>query len=63
MYVCICTAITEKDIHKAVGEGVSSIEKLSETTSVSKHCGCCAEHAGKVIEEALATQKCPKSHL
>ena len=58
MYVCICTAITEKDIHTAVGEGVCSLEKLSETTSISKHCGCCTDHASKVIEKALASQEC-----
>ena len=63
MYVCICNAITEKDIYKAVGEGMSSLEKLSETTSISKHCGCCTNHASKVIDEALANQKCYKNNL
>ena len=63
MYVCICKAITEKDIHDAVGQGVSSLEKLSETTAISKDCGCCTEEACKVIQEALATRKCPKNHF
>ncbi len=53
MYVCICNAITEKDIHKAVEEGISTLEKLSEVTSVSKHCGCCADHASKVLQEVI----------
>lgn len=53
MYVCICNAITEKDIHKAVEQGISSLEKLSEVTSVSKHCGCCTEHACKILKEAM----------
>lgn len=63
MYVCICNAITEKDIHKAVGEGICSLEKLSETTSLSKHCGCCTDHACKVIDEALAKQGCYNNNL
>ena len=62
MYVCICNAITEKDIHRAVGEGVCSLEKLSETTSISKTCGCCTDHACKVIEKAIASQGCRRSN-
>jgi bacterioferritin-associated ferredoxin len=53
MYVCICNAITEKDIHKAVEEGIFTLEKLSEATSVSKHCGSCTDHACKVLQEAM----------
>ena len=54
MYVCICRAITEKDIEKAVGEGICSLEKLSEVTSVSKDCGCCTDYAHQVLEKAIA---------
>ena len=57
MYVCICKAITEKDIRHAVVQGISSLEKLSEKTSITNDCGCCTEHACKVIEDALATRK------
>ncbi len=63
MYVCICNAITEKDIHNAVGEGINSIEKLSETTSISKCCGCCTEHACQVIAQALGNKGCPNNPL
>ncbi len=63
MYVCICNGITEKDIHRVVGAGVCSLEKLSETTSLSKQCGCCTDHACQVIEKALASQGCPKNNL
>jgi bacterioferritin-associated ferredoxin len=51
MYICICHAITEKDIQKAVGKGVSSIAKLSELTMLGKHCGCCTEHANEVLNQ------------
>ncbi|BAQ65948.1 (2Fe-2S)-binding protein [Geminocystis sp. NIES-3709] len=57
MYVCICKGITERDIHKAVEQGISSLEKLSEVTSVSKDCGCCTDYACKVLREAMKSQK------
>jgi bacterioferritin-associated ferredoxin len=53
MYVCICKGITERDIHEAVEQGISSLEKLCEVTSVSKDCGCCADYACKVLQEAM----------
>jgi bacterioferritin-associated ferredoxin len=54
MYVCICNAVTEKDIHQAVKQGISSLEMLSELTSVSLQCGCCKNHACKVLQEAIS---------
>lgn len=57
MYVCICNAVTEKDIHKAVNQGVSSPQMLSELLSIATQCGCCSEHADRVLEEAFYEQK------
>jgi bacterioferritin-associated ferredoxin len=53
MYVCICHAVTEKDIQKAVKQGICSMEGLSENMAVSTRCGCCADHAHKVLTEAI----------
>lgn len=58
MYVCICKGITERDIHQAVEQGISSLEKLSEVTAVSKDCGCCADYACKVLQEAMKNRSC-----
>lgn len=57
MYVCICNAVTERDIHQAVQQGISSVEQLSEVTSVSLVCGCCKSYAGQIIEEAMSSCK------
>jgi bacterioferritin-associated ferredoxin len=57
MYVCICNAVTERDIHQAVQQGISSLEQLSEITSVSRACGCCENHASQIIEEAMLSCK------
>lgn len=51
MYICICHAITEKDIKKAVGKGASSIAQLSEVTMLGTHCGCCTQHAHQVLNQ------------
>ncbi len=54
MYICICNAVTEKDIHKAVKQGVSSLDELSQLTSVSLRCGNCQNRACKALESALS---------
>jgi bacterioferritin-associated ferredoxin len=51
MYVCICHAITEKDIQKAVNKGACSIAMLSELTLLGKDCGCCTEEAHRVLNQ------------
>ncbi len=54
MYVCICNAVTEKDIHRAVKQGVSSLDQLSEVTAVSLRCGSCQKKACQALETALS---------
>jgi bacterioferritin-associated ferredoxin len=51
MYVCICHAITEKDIQQAVDKGASSIARLSELTMLGTQCGHCTQHAHQVLNQ------------
>ncbi len=53
MYICICKGVTDKDIHRAVQQGVSSMEELSNLTSVSSDCGCCETYASQFLQEAV----------
>ncbi|MBJ7900208.1 MAG: glycoprotein [Cyanobacteria bacterium RI_101] len=49
MYVCICHAITEKDIQKATDQGVVSLQELSQHTGVGTQCGACLSHSQEVM--------------
>ena len=53
MYVCICNAVTEKDIHDTVAEGSSSMRELRERLGVGACCGRCASCARDVLRDAL----------
>lgn len=53
MYVCMCRGVTDGEIKKAVHNGISSLEALSEALGVSGECGQCAGVAGECINEAL----------
>ncbi|ANB19322.1 bacterioferritin-associated ferredoxin [Dokdonella koreensis] len=53
MYVCICNAVTDRQIRQAAADGVSSLAELSERTGCSDCCGTCAPLAGEILAEAL----------
>jgi bacterioferritin-associated ferredoxin len=54
MYVCICNAVTDRDIRKAAAEGVHSLAELQRRTGCAGACGSCADHAEQVLHESLS---------
>lgn len=52
MYVCICNAVTDRDIKKAVTQGHDTYEKICCQLKVGTCCGRCEPMARQVIEEA-----------
>ena len=57
MYVCICNAITDKQIRKAAASGVSDLWGLQRELGVASNCGSCKEMASDILrEEAAAAQ-------
>ena len=53
MFVCICNAITERQLKTAIGEGAATLQALQMDLGVAVGCGCCA--AG--IEEYLCAAR------
>lgn len=45
MYVCVCNAVTERQIRKAMDEGVRTLRELRQTLGVAADCGRCARCA------------------
>ena len=52
MYVCICNAVTDRQIKKAVQEGHGTFEKIQLQLDVATCCGQCESHAKEVILDA-----------
>ncbi|MEM7763340.1 MAG: (2Fe-2S)-binding protein [Pseudomonadota bacterium] len=49
MYVCICQAITDRQIEKAIDAGIDSVDKLRDTLGVASCCGSCEETAAEMV--------------
>lgn len=54
MYVCLCNAVTDRAIQKAVADGASSMRQLSLQLGVSTCCGKCAPAARALLLQQLA---------
>lgn len=51
MYVCICNAITDKQIRKAAESGVRDLWQLQRELGVASNCGKCKETAIEILSE------------
>lgn len=53
MYVCLCNAVSERRIRRAVASGDTSFEALQEDLGVSTCCGCCEEEVRDILADCL----------
>ena len=51
MYVCICNAVTDKQIRRAAARGVDSLYELRESLGVATGCGSCGDVAAEILAE------------
>jgi bacterioferritin-associated ferredoxin len=57
MYVCVCHAVTDKDIRKAVDRGASSLFDVQNELPVGSCCGRCEQTAQGVVDEHLSRRR------
>ncbi len=51
MYVCICHAVTDKQIRQAAAKGASTVMDLTNELGVAAGCGSCRETAAEILTE------------
>jgi len=56
MYICICNAVTDRDIKQAVDDGANCMSHLQERLNVGRCCGKCADAAGNCMDKHMAKQ-------
>lgn len=45
MYICVCKAVTERQVKQAVKDGAASLRDLRQCLGVTEDCGRCAKAA------------------
>jgi len=57
MYVCVCKAVSDRQIRRAVREdGVVSLRELARELELGTCCGKCVPLAREVLAEALSAE-------
>jgi bacterioferritin-associated ferredoxin len=56
MYICVCNAVTETDIKKAVKNGANCLHHLETSLGVSNQCGSCICDATACLDRAMESQ-------
>lgn len=59
MYVCVCSAVTDREIRTAVESGAATLNDLQSILPVGMCCGQCADTARKVVDEYLRERTRP----
>lgn len=54
MYVCICKAVTDRQIRSAVEDGVTSMKGLRDNLGCTGQCGKCGRHVKKLRDQVLS---------
>lgn len=51
MYICICHAVTDRDIRACIEDGATSMRDLRNCLGVGTQCGKCASHVRDLLKE------------
>jgi bacterioferritin-associated ferredoxin len=51
MYICICNAISERQVRECAKRGARSVEEVAVELGVGAGCGRCLECTAEVIKE------------
>lgn len=63
MFICICNAITERQVQTAVADGAHTMSDLQGQLGVATCCGCCADTAAEYLPGGrYAAQHAPAEH-
>ncbi|MEZ5333726.1 MAG: (2Fe-2S)-binding protein [Thermoanaerobaculia bacterium] len=54
MILCLCEAVTDRQIRQAVHQGADTVREIARTTRAGTCCGACACDVRKLLREARA---------
>ena len=53
MYVCVCKAVTDKQLNKAIADGQCTRRQLADSLGVGKNCGKCIKHVEQFLDTTI----------
>ncbi len=61
MYVCLCKAVTEREVRSCIAEGADSMPRLQQRLGVATGCGRCQCDIERMLDERCGDceRSCP----
>lgn len=59
MYVCLCAAVTDRQIRAAAAAGADCVDALTIDLGLGAGCGCCRDMAQQILKESRCALSCP----
>ncbi|MFK8011244.1 MAG: bacterioferritin-associated ferredoxin [Marinicellaceae bacterium] len=56
MYICICNAVTDKQIKRAIKDGAQTIKDLNQKLNVGSNCGSCVTSAQSILDTTIQSK-------
>lgn len=53
MYVCLCKAVTDRQIRESINSGACTFREIRNQLGVATQCGKCGQLAKTIIETAV----------
>jgi len=53
LYVCICAAVTETEVHACLDGGAGTVEEIGERCSAGTGCGTCLDRLEAMVEDRV----------
>jgi bacterioferritin-associated ferredoxin len=57
MYVCICAAVTEREVLEAIDQGAATVEEVSFCTGAGQHCGTCTRALTSIVDACTGDRR------
>ncbi len=51
MYVCVCRAVTDKEVSKVIEDGAETVEEVTRACGAGGDCGACQNHIEGMIDD------------
>ncbi|GIH89655.1 bacterioferritin-associated ferredoxin [Planobispora siamensis] len=52
MYVCVCRAVTENEVHDCIAAGAKSARQIRDTTGAGSDCASCVRRICAILKRS-----------
>jgi bacterioferritin-associated ferredoxin len=63
MYVCVCNAVTERQLHETIDAGATTVKALNRQLGIGSQCGSCVGCAKECLSKKHSQHTSPPTNV